>query len=90
MSVQVFSAPVGCESLALLHYPPTQTELVTSQKEQAVNCPQKLFYGEEGVANHGGEGWAVKQRVDGLPGSDDPIREGPECSHLRHDALEPL
>lgn len=90
MSVQVFSAPVDCESSALLHYPLTQIEPVTSQKEQKVSCPQKLSCGEGGVANHDGEGWAERQKADGLPGSDDPMREGPECSHLLHAASELL
>lgn len=62
---------------------------VTSQKEQGVSCPQKLSYGEEGLANHDGEGWAERQRVDVPPGSDGPMKGGPECSHLQRDASEP-
>lgn len=67
-----------------------QTEAVASQKEQGVSCPQKLFCGEGGVANHDGEEWAERQRVDVPPGSDGPVRGGLECSHLQHDALEPV
>lgn len=90
MSVQVFSAPADCESSVLLHSPPRQTEPVTSQKEQGVSCLQKLFYGEGGVANHDGEGWAERQRVDVPLGSDGPMMGEPVYSHLQHDASEPL
>lgn len=90
MSVQVFSAPVDCGSWARLHFPPTKIEPVTSQKEQEVSCPQKLFYGGGDVANLGGEVWAERQRADGLPGSNGPQKGGPVCSRLQHDALEPL
>lgn len=42
------------------------------------------------MANHDREGWAEKQKADGLPESDDPTKGGPECSHLQHDASELL